>query len=713
MHGTSPPGGRRRRRSRCLTLIAGAMLAASTPALLHAQQTSASAWDAADFRIWGYIPYWTPQSQIDNFDNTGMYSHVSDVLYFGGLRPDASGNITYASPTYQTHLSTLRSQMQTSGFRLHLSMFEVTGGNTDATWLSIINSTANRANFVNQVKGILQGGAGTADDLAGFNFDWERPTTASEWGNYTQLARETRAAINPLGMEVSVCDFGSTDSDWDNTALFDAKVYDQLMMMVYHIGATSSGTWANTKLALTGQGSAKAFSDDQITIGVGAWGDGVGAATTVGLSQIVAANPNLPYDATSFTGTIGNQTGTWNIESRKQVREKTQLALDRGMPGMFSWTLHYDATNNLGLHRVMHHYTMVQTDTPDLNLDGQVNTADATTLANNMGTSLAHNAGKTTAAQFDAYYLGGNWEKGDRDGNGFVNQQDADWLAARYTALGVNLPDRLAYTGTFENLANSRGLTGRWRAGRNAQNQLKETGNFKQEVNNFLLWGGTGFGANRRSNSFVTMRNQNAAELAAGINTQSRTMRADLTTPINLGQSQDYFFTFLVRENTGVLSASQLASANRTLSLQFLDAAGNDQFDFTLKGLQQQLSILSQADAAGQDVSIGGVTPGGTFLVVGKVAGNGAAANTMQASFFPTGANVGEFTSPNFSWMLTATGGAGYNPLITQLQFSSLFESSFTVSNVWIGTAATIPEPAAASLLALAGVALLPRRRAR
>ena len=38
--------------------------------------------------------------------------------------------------------------------------------------------------------------------------------------NYTQLARELRAAFNPTGTEgreVTVCDYGSTDSDWDDT----------------------------------------------------------------------------------------------------------------------------------------------------------------------------------------------------------------------------------------------------------------------------------------------------------------------------------------------------------------------------------------------------------------------------------------------------------------------------------------------------------------
>lgn len=50
------------------------------------------------------------------------------------------------------------------------------------------------------------------------------------------------------------------------------------------------------------------------------------------------------------------------------------------------------------------------------------------------------------------------------------------------------------------------------------------------------------------------------------------------------------------------------------------------------------------------------MSPNNTFLVVGKIAANGSAANLLQASFFASGAEVGEFTSPNFAWMLTAQG---------------------------------------------------------
>jgi GH18 family chitinase len=695
-------------------LIIAVALTILSPTIVLAQQSSVSTWDAAHFRIWGYIPYWATTSQISGFATNGLYTHVSDVLYFGGLRPDTNGNLTWAASSYQTQFNTIRSQSATSGFKMHLSMFEVTGGETDKTWESIIASPTKRATFVSQLKTIMLGGAGTADDVKGFNFDWERPNNvdtvtglySDEWGNYTQLARELRAAFKDPSTpttnnwEVSVCDYGSTDSKWDDTSLFDAKVYDQLMIMGYHYGASSYATFASGKRALTGQGAAKAFSNSQLTVGVGTWGDGVdpdgtGPQTkppTISLESIRTANPNLAYDALTYTGTVSGSTGTWNIESRKQVREKTQFAIDNGMPGMFTWTLHYDATNNVGLHRVMHHYAVLKRDVPDVNLDGKVDATDATTLANNMGTALT-NTGITTAAQLDAFYLGGNWEKGDHEGNGFVNQADADWLAARYTALGVTVPDRLAYAGTFENFSNSTGIVGRWKAGRNAQNKLVETGNFMQNGSNYLTWSGTGVGAAKRSNYFATLRNQNSAETTAAVNSQSRTMQADLSANIDLSQNQDTYVTFLVRENTSPLSPAQLASSNRTLSLDFLDSTGATQFDFALHGLQQQFAIDSVADAMGQDVSASGFAANSTYLFVGKISGNGAGANTIYASLFASGAVVANFTDPNFQWMLSALGSATYNPVITDLQFTSRAEANYTVSNVWIGNAATILPP--------------------
>src|SRR5690606_34626305 len=121
----------------------------------------------------------------------------------------------------------------------------------------------------------------------------------------------------------------------------------------------------------------------------------------------------------------------------------------------------------------------------------------------------------------------------------FVNQQDADWLADRFTTLGVTLPDRLAFSGEFENFGNSRGVAARWLAKREAGGNLRETGNYTQHGANYLGWSGSGVGATKRSNEFVTIRNQNAAERFDSLNTAPRIMHVDLEKPIDTSAEEE------------------------------------------------------------------------------------------------------------------------------------------------------------------------------
>src|SRR5690606_5521618 len=225
---------------------------------------------------------------------------------------------------------------------------------------------------------------------------------------------------------------------------------------------------------------------------------------------------------------------------------------------------------------------------------------------------------------------------------------------------------------------------------------LRETGNYKQHGPGYLAFTATGEGANKRSNTAITIRNQNSAEAYDTLNTLDRVMQVDLTTPINLGQNQETYFTFLVRENTAPLLTAHQSSPNRALSLQFLNEAGANQFDFTVRGSQQQFAINSQADASGQDVTAEGFLPNTTYMVVGKISGNGTTANEMQLSWFASGSTITNFTNPSFPWMLSANSSANFNPTITQLQFMSAYVGNFTVSNVWIGDADSFfaPTPA-------------------
>jgi len=671
------------------TIQAAAILAACSLASdglrAHAQATSVSAWEAAQFRSWSFVPNWTSVSQINSFATDRVYDHLSDVLYAFGVQPKADGSLYY-HPTSSGQMTALKSHQVNFGFRYHMCMYTVNGGTVETVWNAITSNATTRATFVENVKNLL-----AANNMTGMNLDWERPDTVAEWANYTQLAKDMKAAF-PAGWEVSVDDFGLTDSRWDDSPVFDARTYDHIGMMAYHYPA-NNGTnfdqqsFADGKKALTGQGAEKAFKDSQIIIGMGTWGQG--GPATLPLKNLIAVEPNLPADATSWTGTAidvngVSRTGTWDIVSRYEVRDNVQLALDRGMAGVMWWALNYDATNKMSLARVAQHYAMVKKAVPDLTLDGKVDVADATVLADNMGTVPGW-TGTATPAQFENFYQKGNWEKGDYNGNGFVNQQDANWLASRYAALGVALPDRLAYTGTFEKLTGSRGVVDRWQAARSAGGALIETGNFTQHNDGFLAFPAAGPGAGKYSNSFITIRNQNAAEAFDSINTQPRRLRTTLDAPIDLGQHNETFITFLVRQNSAPLLASQVASPNRVLALEMLDAAGVNLFDIALLGQQTDFSIRSQADAAGDDVTSDGFAVNLTYLFIGKISGNGAAANTIQATMIPSGQMIPNFSSPAFDWMLTAQSSAGFNPVITQLQFTSQFEANYTVSNVWIG----------------------------
>jgi hypothetical protein len=208
-----------------------------------------------------------------------------------------------------------------------------------------------------------------------------------------------------------------------------------------------------------------------------------------------------------------------------------------------------------------------------------------------------------------------------------------------------------------------------------------------------LTFNGTGAGASRRSNTFVTMRNQNAAETSAGLNSLQRVMQADLVANIELGQDQDTYITFLVRENTGTLSAAQLASPNRKLDVDLLNTVGVSEFAFTLDGLQQKFGIDSKGALGAADTSTLGFTANTTYMFVGRISGSADGPATLSASLFAPGSVVADFTNPDFQWMLTTQGSSQLSISLSDLQIMSRAEANFTVSNVWIGSASAILPP--------------------
>jgi hypothetical protein len=279
------------------TLLGLLPLAFASRVAAQAPVASVSAWEAAHFRSWSFIPNWTSQTQINSFSTDRVYDHVSDVLYAFGVQPKADGSLFYVTnPSAANQLARLKSDQAQFGFRYHMCMYGVNGGTVDDVWNSITGNAATRATFVNNVKNLL-----AANNMTGMNLDWERPGTDAEWGNYTQLAKDMQAAF-PASWEVSVDDYGSADSNWNDSPLFSANAYDQVGLMAYHYAASSQNTWANTHTAL-------GFQNSQLILGMGTWGEPINDTPSIStIKNIVAANPQLAADVTTYEGTVNGVT---------------------------------------------------------------------------------------------------------------------------------------------------------------------------------------------------------------------------------------------------------------------------------------------------------------------------------------------------------------------------------------------------------------------
>ena len=127
----------------------------------RAQQTSVSAWEAAEFRSWSFIPYWTPLAQVNSFATDRVYDHLSDVVYHSGVQPRADGSL-FTGSAAASHLAALKNHQAQFGFRYHLDMYDAVRSSGESAaaavervWNAITSNPATRATFINNVKNVL------------------------------------------------------------------------------------------------------------------------------------------------------------------------------------------------------------------------------------------------------------------------------------------------------------------------------------------------------------------------------------------------------------------------------------------------------------------------------------------------------------------------------------------------------------------------------
>ena len=359
------------------------------------------------------------------------------------------------------------------------------------------------------------------------------------------------------------------------------------------------------------------------------------------------------------------------------------------MAGVMWWALSYDATNKMSLARVAQHYAMFKRGVPDLNLDGKVNAADANTLANNMGTVPGWTGTNTHGAVRRLLHqrqLGERRPRRQRLREPAGRRLAGRAVSPRWASRSRTDCRTPAHSRAFTTPRAFRPLAGAAQSARAVAGDRQ----FHAARRRLLVFRRQRPRREKHSNSAVTLRNQNAAEAFDALNTAPRMMRVELAEPIELAAKR--------RHLCHVPGAAEHGAAARRAGCVAQSHAGagvsrcRRAEPVRLRLSRPAATIRDPQPGRRRRRGCGGrrVRSRRDLFVRGQDQPATAAARTRsKRRCSRTTAIVGRFIDPGFAWMLTANGSAGFDPLITQLQFTSLFEANYTVSNVWIGAATT------------------------
>lgn len=204
----------------------------------------------------------------------------------------------------------------------------------------------------------------------------------------------------------------------------------------------------------------------------------------------------------------------------------------------------------------------------------------------------------------------------------------------------------------------------------------------------------------------------NRVQIPASTGHQSAQVAYDVT------GSNDIFYSFLVRlDNVSSVSTTfatlvRVESAGATNGAAVFvrqNGSNSDQFDL---GIHKR----ANAGAAETTASIQALGEGSVYFIVARYNTNGAGTDSMDLWLNPSSGTFAGVTppTPTFSSTLGTDNTALWNTFVIDPPNGSAqgFFDELRVGTTWASVTPVIPEPASWALVALAGVCLMPRRRA-
>ncbi|HMV28990.1 MAG TPA: glycosyl hydrolase family 18 protein [Anaerolineales bacterium] len=159
----------------------------STPIPSSTPQPTATSAPVPNFPVIGYLPDYREL-------NPAWASSLTDIIYFSA-EPRADGSLDTSRLTEETWQA-LASLKDENGIRVHIS---IGGWGRDGAFVEMSADPETRKTFIANLLNFLQ-----ERQLDGADFDWEFPQNDTEFEQYIALLTETKAALSPHGLLVSV-----------------------------------------------------------------------------------------------------------------------------------------------------------------------------------------------------------------------------------------------------------------------------------------------------------------------------------------------------------------------------------------------------------------------------------------------------------------------------------------------------------------------------
>jgi chitinase len=271
----------------------------------------------APFVVMGYFPDYREL-------NPDWAQSLTDILYFSA-EPRADGTLDTSRLSESTW--ELLARMKTEhGTRVHLSVGGWERGN-DFPALAA-DPTLRRAFIQNLLDYLL------AHHLNGADFDWEFPQDDTEFDNYVALLAETRSALSPHGLTVSV----ALPAD-PSFPLADFAVVDRIHVMSYD-RAPQHATYE------------QAVDDLNLFLDAG-----IPAEKLILGVPFYGRKTSPPYDAFSYAEIVEGYSPAPGVDEvdgiyfngLEMIQRKVCHALENRLGGVMAWELSQDTDDSASL----------------------------------------------------------------------------------------------------------------------------------------------------------------------------------------------------------------------------------------------------------------------------------------------------------------------------------------------------------------------------